>query len=216
MFLDWLYSTEEWKGWGWNVLTWVFIAMQCINILQGWAVVRQFHRIGRLRSGASVSVPLFAFAANVFLTFLVYGIAVCSLAAVLNGTLGCLYLAVVFRLARYRRFSPVDWMMLGAVPIVIVAMCVTSHRGVLLAVLMGIGILPLVHQTLIVHRARSIGAIEPRFLLVFAASSTFLGMYGFAIGDLVLEIVNPIAAAVQCVTIALWLSYRRHPFDMTP
>lgn len=210
MFLQWLHSTSEWRHWGWNALTISFLATVAINVLHGWSVCQQAITIRRLRSGVSVSVPFFAFMSCTFFVFFCYGVIIDSLAAALNGALGCFYLAVVVQLWRVRRFTAFEKLLICTIPIAVASMLFAPYRELQLLVVLGAGLLPMLHQAWTIRRNRSIGAVDPRFLLVFLASSFFWTVYAFAIGDIVLEIINPIGLAIQSLIVALWLACRSY------
>lgn len=215
MFLDWLYSTVEWTHWGWNAVTISFMVTIFFDLLVGWSLVKQFKTIGRLHSNESVSTLFFANMCCGFIVFLCYGIATDSLGATLNGMLGFFPLAVLLRLRKYTRFTSFDKLLLCSVPVVVFCLIITSHREALMTTYFAGGFIPRIHQAHVMRRNRSVGAIEPCLLLVFIVSSTFWTVYAFAIGDVVLKIINPIGLFIQFVTIALWLVYRERPITGT-
>ncbi len=205
----WVQGTVEWQNWGWNALTISFIATVAFTLFQGWGLWKQDQTIRESRSGESVSVLFFSYFGCVFFSFLCYGFIIKSVAAAFNGLLGFLHVLVLVSLWRFKGFTPIEKLLAAAFPLAIVAMVTVPWKNALLLLLMGGSLLPMAHQPWEMWRNKSAGAVDIRFIAIFMASTVFWTIYGFAIDNWVLEIINPSALTILVITSFFWFKYRR-------
>jgi hypothetical protein len=160
-----------------------FVANVAFTLVQGWGLWKQNETIRRQRSGESVAVLPFAYIGCVFLSLLCYGIAIRSLAVMVNGVLGVLQLRVLASLYRYKTFTRTERIAIACFPWMIPAMIALPWRGTVALAIMAGSLLPMVQQPYEIWRRRSAGAVDPRYLAIFLAAAVFGTIYAFAIAN---------------------------------
>ncbi|TAL49437.1 hypothetical protein EPN83_00825 [Patescibacteria group bacterium] len=209
MIEQWLRESVEWRNWDLNVVTISFIATVFFTILSGWSLVKQKNTIQQMESGKAVSVPLFSYLCSLFFTFLYYGIVTNSIAPVINGLLGILYLQVLFGLWRHKGFSKNERRLVKILPLIPLGMIILPWKDTLMTAAFAGGLLAVAHQLYELWQARDPGAVDINYVSVFFVSTLFWTIYAYAAGNVPLQIINPPTLVVLTAIILLWFRYRR-------
>jgi len=208
VFKDFIQNSVEWNGWGWNSLTISFFATLMFTIIQALGLSKQFYTIYRSASGVSVSAPFFAYFFYAMVSCFFYGIFSQSIALVCNGTLGIFYFLVLFGLWKYKGFTKIEMTLLFLFSLMVVFMIIFPWKDTLFLIFTAGGLVPMANQPIVMWRNKNAGVLDLGFVVVFSASVLFWLIYGLAIKNLALMIINPIALIIMFITILLWLKYK--------
>jgi uncharacterized protein with PQ loop repeat len=200
-------NTVEWQGWGYNALTISFIATAVFTVLEGWGFWMQNRSIWRNKSGESISVSLFIYFGCLFITVIVYGYYIKSIAAIFNGMLGFMHLPILFGLLKYKGFTKLEKGVSCVFPVMIPAMIFLPWKDLLMISLMFGTIVPLLMQLYEMWRAKSAGVINARFIGILIISTAFWVIYAFAIRNLVMEVIYPLTLVILILIFVLRFRY---------
>lgn len=200
----------EFGKWGWNAITIGFIGTIVFTVFQGWGLIEQLRTIKVKRSGKSIPVLFYASFVGVYLSFGLYGCKLHSLAMILNGFLGFLYLRVYFAAVKFDDSD--GWRIWhGIFLLLIPLMFFSSYPKTLMALILLGACGMLIQSPYEIFQKKSAGAVEPRYLATFAASASFWIIYTFSIGDWVVFASNVFAIVAMAVTFWLWSKYKPVP-----
>jgi len=200
-------NTVEWQGWGYNALTISFIATAVFTVLEGWGFLMQNRSIWRNKSGESISVSLFIYFGCLFMTVILYGYYIRSMAAIFNGMLGFLHLPILFGLWKYKGFTKLEKAASCLFPLMIPAMIFLPWKDLLMISLLFGTIIPLVMQLYEMWRAKSAGVLNARFVAILIISTAFWVVYAFAIQNWVMEVIYPLTLVILVLIFALRFRY---------
>jgi len=206
-------NTVEWQGWGYNALTFSFIATAVFTVLEGWGFWMQSLSIWRNKSGESISVSLFIYFGCLFITVIVYGYYIKSIAAIFNGILGFLHLPILFGLWKYKGFTKLEKGALYICPLMIPAMIFLPWKDLLMISLLLGTIVPLVMQLHEMWRAKSAGVVDARFIGILIISTAFWVVYAFAIQNWVMEVIYPLTLVILILILVLRFRYTLMPLN---
>ena len=195
---------------GLNAVTVSFVGTIVFSVIMSWGFWRQARAIWRERSGRSLSAPSFLYATFVRIPILVYGLSIGSLALLVNGTVPFFpLLLIVLGLRKYKGFGRREWLLVAALSAAVALTAVLPDKGAVFMSWMFGSVAFNALQPLEMWRRRSAGVVEIRMLLMGLASNTFWLVYAFAIGDWLLEVINPAFSAINITSLILWLVFRR-------
>jgi len=200
-------NTVEWQGWGYNALTISFIGTAIFTILEGWGFCMQNRSIWQNKSGESISVSLFSYFGCLFITVIVYGYYIKSIAAIFNGMLGFLHLPILLGLWKYKGYTKLETGCLCVFPVMIPAMIFIHGKNLLMIFLLFGTIMPLVMQLYEMWRAKSAGVINARFIGILIISTAFWVIYAFAIRNWVMEVIYPLTLVILILIFVLRFRY---------
>ena len=197
----------EFKSFGWNATTIGLVGTIIFTIFQAWGLTRQFKTIARKQSGKSIPVLLFSSFVGVYLAFGLYGYRIHSLAMIINGLLGFLYLRVYIAAVQFPDSD--GWKLWHALFLLLIpAMYYSTHPQELLGIILFGATSLLLQSPYEIFQKKSAGAVEPRFLATFTASASFWIIYSIGIRDWVVFASNAIAVLVMIATFILWFKYK--------
>ncbi len=209
--IEFLKKTPEYQNFGMNALTVSAIGATAFTFLQAWGVRKQGNRIWNTKEGESVSVMFIGYSMFYFFAFLIYGAERLSITMTLNGLLALFHIRVMRGLLKFKGFTNIEWIWLFGFAILMVPGMLLLRGGeqeiFLLVLLFGI-IFTLTRQTYEVWRAKSAGALEPKYLYVFLITNVFWFVYAMFVGAWPLMIFNPMAFILFTVNLALYYRYR--------
>ncbi len=200
-------NTVEWQGWGYNALTISFIATAVFTVLEGWGFWMQNLSIWRNKSGESISVSLFIYFGCLFITVIVYGYYIKSIAAIFNGMLGFLHLPILFGLWKHKGFTKLEKGALSICPLMIPAMIFLPWKDLLMISLLFGTIIPLSMQLYEMWRTKSAGVVDARFIAILIISTAFWVVYAFAIQNWVMEVIYPLTLVILILILVLRFRY---------
>ncbi len=201
---DFIRNLVEIKGFGFNLLTFVFAGTIFFSVLQGWGLWRQTQKVWESRSGDSVSVLFFGYGMFYFFAFIFYGIHEAKLAAILNGALGFVYIPLMVGLHKFKGFTRKEVSLLIVFSLMVPAMIFMPVRQMLLMIfLFGVAGATIFQIVELVKLGKA-GVIEPRFYAVFIITAFFWWGYSFLVNDWPLKVFNPLAIVLNLIILFLW------------
>jgi len=118
---------------GWNAITVSFIGTIFFSLLGTWGLVHQNRQIWQNRSGQSVSNIFFICSMFLFLTTLVYGIYIFSLAMIFNGLMRIIpHIPILIGLGKFKGFKKWEKIAFVVLSIFLAAMIISPYKGVFL------------------------------------------------------------------------------------
>lgn len=199
----------EIQEFGLNAVTVGFLGTIIFTLVQAWGLRQQSVTIWKRRSGASVSVTYFAYSTAHFTTTMIYGVSQDSIALIFNGLLLAVMLVpIIFGLWKFKRWSLLEKGLVACFLTFPVIVAVAPAKDWLFLLFSFGTLASCATQPLEIWRNKDSGAVEIRFVLTFLASTIFWLIYGFAIGDWVLEIIIPGFVSIHVATLVLWYRYR--------
>lgn len=206
-----LKRTPEYQQFGMNALTVSAFGATIFTFLQGWGVRKLGNRIWNTKEGESVSVTFIGYSTFYFLAFLIYGAERLSITMTLNGLLALFHIRVMRGLLKFKGFTNIEWVWLFGFAILMVPGMLLLRGGeqeiFLLVLLFGI-IFTLIRQTYEVWRAKSAGALEPKYFYTFLITNVFWFVYAMFVGAWPLMIFNPMAFVLLSINLMFYYRYR--------
>lgn len=210
---EFLYSSIEFRGWGWNLTTFTALLTVVCTILQAIGLWNQSRSIWKNQSAASVSKPPYIYGFFYFLSFFVYSAHKQSLALLLNSFIALMYLPILAGIARYGKISRVDvgcaLLSMLAVP----TMLLTAQKELFLSILLTFVFLTLAMQPIEIWRSKSAGVVSPIMLMIGIGTNIIWSSYAFATGNKVFRVFNPTLLLLFSVSLMLYYRYRKPPSD---
>ncbi len=200
----------ELSQFGWNALTIGFLGAVFFTLVEAWGVWQQNRAIWKNQSGESVSVIWFSYFAALLAVVFIYGIAIKSILLILNGLLiSILHIPILVGLWRFKGFTKTEKVMCACFLAAVVAMVIAPFKDWFFLLFTAGNILFSLNQPYEIWKNKNSGVVEIKLLAVYLASTLFWLIYGFAIGDWVLQIVNPAYMVTLTITVLVWFKYRR-------
>jgi uncharacterized protein with PQ loop repeat len=194
----------ELEQFGWNLVTLTFGIIVLTTAVGVWGMAKQARTIWSRRSGRSVSVIMFSYAAAYMTAGVIYGFQIGSLALVCDLPWALLTVVVLVGLWRYKGFRWYEYLLVMLFGGAAVAMSILPYKELFyLAFCVG-NVVALVTQPWEMVREGTRGSVDRRFLWALLLTCLVWVTYGFAIGDLIVPLSNVAYGIVVIVTIILW------------
>lgn len=198
----------EFRNWGLNPVTISFIGTLIMGYVFGYGLYKQAKAIKDADSGLSVPIPTNIYFAFHFFAFAVYGVRSHSLAMILNGLLGVLWLRVYFTASKYPDSTGrKPWHF--ALVLLPIAMFFTDHSQILMSAMYLSATIFLLDSPIEIFRKKDAGSVSLSYLVCFIVSAVFWSTFSSAIGDCPLFTANVTGIVIMSVTIYLWLKYKK-------
>ncbi len=203
---DFFTQFVEFRNWGWNITSISFLGTIIFGIVFGWGLWKQINTIRLAESGKSIPMVLNVYLAFHFFTFSVYGFRIHSLAMILNGVFGLLFLRIYFEAGKWpdsdgRTKLQYVFVMLP------LAMVFIPNPSVGMGFLYIPSSLFLLQSPLEILEKKDAGSVEPKYILCFIASATFWMVFSACISEWALFTANVFGIGVMLFTLALWKKY---------
>ena len=208
---EFVVSTQEYRGWGWNAMTVSFVATLFLTIFfQARGLHDQVRTIWRNRSGDGVDVLTFVVSAAYFAVLIIYGFSIRSVTVLFNGfVLFPLYLPILVGLAKFKGFSALEWATTAVFLAVVMASAVLPWKGLFFLAVSFVVLAALALQPLAMWRTKNAANVSIRFAIGFLVASSFWIVYGLAIRDALIAGVSIVAASLYGLIGLLWIRYRK-------
>jgi len=202
----------EFQQFGWNAVTIGFIGTLVFNVVRIWGSAHQAGNIWRHRSGRSVSVSASVYQFGASGCTFAYGLFIHSAALMINGALTLLLLLpIVVGLGKFKGIGRTGAALLLAMIGLDAAMLALPRKD-LIFFAATLGMIAASWLTpWEMWRNKDAGVVEIRMIISNLLNSSFWLIYAVAIGDWVLEFINPCFLASGLVALALWRRYRPSP-----
>lgn len=206
----------ELESWGWNLMTLGFLGTVALTLVRVWGYVHQWRRIWTERSVRSLSAPAFVYQAGASTCAVAYGASIGSLAMVLNGTVSLmLFTPVLVGISRFRGFRRAESLIAAMLAGLLIALLATSEKDFMYLLVMSGLMVTTWLVPLEILRNKDAGVVELRMIIASTLNSAFWLLYATAIGNWVLETINPVFLVSNVLTSVLWFRYRRRPARRT-
>jgi len=199
---------------GWDILTFSFIGTVVTNLIGLWGIGEQNRKVWRVRSGRSVSVTMMSYSAAFLTAAAVYGVSKYGLdmpenALAVNLIRVPVFIAVLVGLWKFKGFTVCETVLCVLFAVMVAATALLPCKDwIFLALCIGTWFSLLPQAAEIWKHGR--GVADVRFLWVTVFSAFIWTVYGFALGDWVLSLTNPVFLAIILATLVLWY-VRREP-----
>jgi len=201
---------------GWNALTMGFLGTIFLTGVCAWGLWQQKKAIWRDPSCQSISIIWFCYVATIYLTGLIYGWSINSLALMFNGlVLGLFHIPILWGLWKFKGFSRLEKTFALCLSIVIITMIVTPWKDWFFLISIFGNIFFTLTQPYQIWKNKNAGVVEIKLLSVYLLNSAFWLIYSYAINDWVLKIVNPIGLITIILTIVVWYRYHKETKKQT-
>lgn|SRR3989338_8469517 len=210
-FMNLIFSTHEYQGWGWNIVSISFLVTAGFTFfLQLPGLVNQARTIWRNKSAEGVEMLTFTAFLTYFAVFFVYAVSIQSGAGVLNVLV--LLVPQVFILAGIAWCKPlrtIDKLAALAATLLFVLAVLLPRKEVFytiasIAVLIGLLLQPI--EMMRTKVSKNIALSFPLNFLIVAAVWT---IYALAIGDVFLAGASGAFTLVYLWAVILWFRYRQ-------
>lgn len=180
----------EYKNWGYNFITAIFLILISISLFQIIGAIRQRRRIKRQKTSKSWTIDFFAYLAAYFLSFIFYGWwQKHSLTLVVSGLPGIVYFFTIFTIWRHKERSLKNLSLaLSFFLLVIILMIAIDGSGVAVVMVFLLGALVTAKQAWTMIRNNNYSDVDPGFLWSFLLSSAFWACYSWYLFDWVVII----------------------------
>ena len=209
--IDFLRSTVEWRNWGMNALTISALGTFVLTVFQTRSFAKQARAIWNSVKGDSVSVTMFGYLQFYLMSFVLYGIAMKSIAMVVNGLLFICIIPILFGLCKYKKLTLLEKCSVAAFSVLPVAMAVTPYKQQLFFCMLAGLLVALACPAYEIWRNKDAGVFEVQVAVATMCTNIFWAAYAFMVWDVPLMLFNPLSCALMVVTICLWMRYRRSP-----
>lgn len=205
----------EFRSWGLNPVTISFLGTLIMGYVFGYGLYKQAKAIKDAGSGLSVSIPTNIYFTFHFFAFAVYGLRWHSLAMILNGLLGVLWLWVYFTASKYPDSTGrKPWHL--ALALLPITMFFTDYAQLLMSAMYVSATVFLFDSPIEIYRKKDAGSVSLSYLVCFVISAVFWATFSSAIGDWPLFTANITGIAIMSVTIYLWLKYKKRVVQAPP
>jgi uncharacterized protein with PQ loop repeat len=205
------WTSKEVVGFGWNGMTYTFLATLFFSFIQGWALIKQAERIftDPRRDAASVSAPMMSFLLFHFIAFGIYGYYGKSLAIMINSLLFLLHVPVLVGIFRFKRLTKLE-LIFSIIPVVVpFIMMFASRRDVVFFASFIVAIIFIAMQPFEIWLKKDAGSVESKTYVAFLPGTVFWLLYAISIGDWVIVTLNPVIIVLFVATVFLCRKYRK-------
>lgn len=202
----------EFKNFGLNQITFSFVGTVIMGFIFSWGLYKQIKTINSIQSGKSIPMSTNIYFALHFFTFSVYGIRLHSLAMILNGLIGFLWLGVYISAGRCGDSSGKKiWHNIFLVfPI---AMIFTKNPGFLMGLMYVAASCFLLQSPYEIIKNKRAGSVDLRYVLSFIANAVFWGTYSLYVKEFSLLIANIFGISVMLSVIFLYKKYKSPDYE---
>jgi len=194
---------------GWNAITIGLFGTTIFTFIEYWGLVQQNRAIWLAKSGKSISVLWFCYSMAMFISMIIYGIEIKSIAFLINSILGIVHIPIIIGLWKYKGFSKMEKnfsiLLIGCMG----AMYILPHKDWFFLGLSFANIIVGIFQPWEIWKNKDAGVVEIKMLTAYTLGSSFWVIYAFAINDWVLKIVCPTFLLFLFTTIFLWFKYNK-------
>jgi uncharacterized protein with PQ loop repeat len=202
-----LTATLEYQHWGVNALTVSFFLSVAITLITAWGLVQQNQTIWRKREVEAVSIFWLVYYAILQLAILIYGASMHSAALVVNGLLALLYIPILLGLWKFKGFSLMENISAGILASAILSMLFLPFKSQFFFVFALGGLLSASMQPIEMWQKKSARGVSIRLISTLLLGNIIWFVYGLAVHDWVLIIVNALAFIIFGTTALLWKRY---------
>ncbi len=200
-----LQGTVEYQHLGINPDTISAIATIIFSVLTAWGFWKQNQKIWRARSGKSISAMLFSAYPFFFLSSILYGITLKSIAVVADALPIVFSIPILIGLWCFKKWGRAEKIALGVFLVALLPMVLLRDKSIFFIVFhAGIAVT-------LVKQAREIwldgrGEVAFSYILTALASAIFWVIYSFSIRDLTLEVITTTFCGLFVLILLLWIS----------
>lgn len=217
--LEFLTSLEEYRGFGWNVITISAGMIIALSFVQIWGNWMQNKRIWTSHSGKGLSVRWFAYTLCFFLSAIEYGVYTKSGAMLVNASsLAVMHIMILAGLWKFKPWTRQEKIQVTAFACMPIAMVIapdtpvgpieTPAKDVVFLMFAFGTIAAVATQPWEMWQKKTAGVIEVRLMCIHLVSVSCWAIYGFYIDAFVLKVINPILFVLFASVILLWAKYR--------
>lgn len=199
----------EIQSWGFNAVIISSALTMIFTLVQGHGFIKQSQKIWQEKSVASISAPFFFLFFFFFAAFMYYGWHNRSMAMMFNGLLFLTCLPIVIGIFKFGLLSSSDKVALILSAIIVPLMIVLENKDLLLAILLLISLWVLRSQVMAIYRAKSVGAVEPRMIIIFLFTSAFWLVYSSLIVNWPLLLFNFSAMMLYGLMMYYYMKYKK-------
>lgn len=201
----------ELQNFGWNLHTFSFLGTTLFALLGAWGLKDQIKGIWGKQSAEAVSAMWFIIFAGMFSSFLVYGVEEDRLALILQGITRVPLIAIVLiGVGKFQGFTRKERLALLAMLVAVGYQTVSEHKEIVFLGLSYLGIASSTLQPWKIWKAKTVGVVSIRLLVVYNFSVVFWTIYGVVFKDTPIILMAVPYVIVYSTTIALWLRFRKH------
>ena len=197
----------EFQKWGWNAISISFIRTIIFGLILGWGLFHQIKTIRKTDSAKSIPVIMSLYFAFHFFTFSVYGFRQHSLAMMINGSLGILWLGIYIS-ATHRPDSLGRTKLESLFVVLPIVMSLMEEPSILMTIMFVIASTILLDLPRQILQNKNSGSVDPKFLLCFICSSIFWAIYSACVLEWQLFITNIFGIFVMTLTLYLCAKYK--------
>jgi len=197
----------EFEQWGWNAVSMSFIGTIIFGLIFGWGLYQQILTIKKSNSGKSIPMVMSVYFAFHFFAFSVYGFRIHSLAMMLNGTFGFLWLGIYVCASRKVDSdgrTNLEYLF-ALMPFI---MALVPNPSVFLSIMLVTASFFLLDSPVEILRKKSAGSVEPKLLFCFMTSAVFWLIYSACISEWPLFTANVFGIVIMIITLVLWTKYK--------
>ena len=201
--------TQEWQGFGWNILTFGTALAAGTVALQSWGLSKQIATSSSPQGTSVVSVTNKSIAAAYYVTVFTYGLAIGGLVLCAGLVLGALQFVIAAQLWRIKGFTLQEWCVVAGCIGIAVAAFITPWQAQLFFLTAFILLPPgLAMQSVEMWRAKSRRGLAPQDSLASLITCAIWIVYGAALGSWLVALSSVLYAALYGSTLFLWYKYR--------
>jgi len=198
----------ELQNFGWNYLTFNFIATIFFSLLAMWWGYRQGENIWRKKSGEAVSHFLHICNTGYFFVRIVYGVHLGSIAVAFSGFARApIQIYILVGLAKHNGFKWSDKSLLFILCATLLLMIMSPWKGLIFEIVSYTALASLAAQPVKIWRQKTRGSVTLGIQLVYVFSSLVWIAYALEINDIRLLAVHLVAFVIFTVTTILWFAY---------
>ncbi|MFC1632726.1 SemiSWEET family transporter [Patescibacteria group bacterium] len=203
----------EFQNFGWNTLTFSFLATILFGVLGALGLVDQIKKIWRNRSGESASVTFAIIFVAFFIASFIYGIDKHSLALILQGSIfrTVFFPPILYGLWRFKGYTLFEKIVAFLCSSAIVYMLTLDDLKIKGYIFLGLGLLGVLatlKQAWEIWKTKSSGVVSIKLMLIIHASSDFWLIYGIALRDHMIKYMSLGYFIANTLVIVFWFKYR--------
>jgi len=205
--IDILESTLEYQNWGVNAVTISFFLSLVVTSITAWGLWHQIRTIWQQHSAKALSASWMSYNSVLHLVIITYGISINSAAVTINGLLSLLYFAILFGLAKFKRFTTANRIVLGSLSIALVVMIATPYKSLFFLLFAMGGLFSAALQPLEMWKLKSAAGLDTKLIGTLLFANIVWLAYGLAVTDWILISINAIAFTIFTSTLFLARTY---------
>jgi uncharacterized protein with PQ loop repeat len=200
------YQFIEFQNVGFNPATISSIGIVILSITQGWGLWEQNRTIVKNDSSKSIAVMSYAYFSAHYLAFSIYGYHQKSLAMILNGLLGFMFIANYISTVKTKDHGAwKKWHVFFVVLIPLMMFAPEPKKAfyfmLVFACILGTQV------PAEIYIKKDSGSVEPKFIATLAVSTSFWSVFSWTIKDMPLFYANTYTLFLMIVTLFFWHRY---------